>query len=397
MERVPERIGVAGDWHGNTAWATRAVRKISARLPADGPRIIVPLGDFGIWPGPSGREYLSRLDDALRAADAELWFVDGNHEDFAQLARLRPGPDGRAQVTARIWHLPRGHRWRWHGRDWLALGGGVSLDRAGRTEGIDWWPEEEITRSQAGSVIEGGPADVMVTHECPAGIEHAFPPPPPWWSPADLRRSDAHQALLREVVQAVRPRWLMHGHLHQSYQRRVDLGYGPFEVTGLDCDGAPSGNWAILDVTTMRWQRFAGKPVSNALRSLVSRWDPLPSRGHALRGVGGPCLFGRAAPQFGRHRIGPAPAVPDARGPLADGNGSRRRGQARRRRRDMRVPGQVSRPAFGARLGVLAVPADVGAGLAAVGDQQAGRERDTAQRALGRRHRAVPVVTLRAH
>jgi len=21
MERAPERIGVAGDWHGNTAWA----------------------------------------------------------------------------------------------------------------------------------------------------------------------------------------------------------------------------------------------------------------------------------------------------------------------------------------------------------------------------------------
>jgi len=31
----PERIGVAGDWHGNTAWATRAVRKMAALLQAD--------------------------------------------------------------------------------------------------------------------------------------------------------------------------------------------------------------------------------------------------------------------------------------------------------------------------------------------------------------------------
>ena len=30
MERAPERIGVAGDCHGNTTWATRAVRKIRA-------------------------------------------------------------------------------------------------------------------------------------------------------------------------------------------------------------------------------------------------------------------------------------------------------------------------------------------------------------------------------
>jgi hypothetical protein len=271
MERVPGRIGVAGDWHGNTAWATRAVRKMTALLPADGPRLIVHLGDFGIRSEPGGQEYLARLDAALAEAGAELSFVDGNHEDFTELARLQPGPDGREQVTERIFHLPRGHRWRWHGRDWLALGGAVSLDRAGRTEGVDWWPEEEITLRQAGSVIEAGPADVMVTHECPAGIEHAFPPPPPWWSQADLRRSDAHRGLLREVVLAVRPRWLMHGHLHLSYQRRVDLGGGPIEVTGLDCDGADRGNWGILDVTSMRWLRFAGRPISNALRALVSR------------------------------------------------------------------------------------------------------------------------------
>ena len=87
---------------------------------------------------------------------------------------------------------------------------------------------------QAGSVIEAGPADLMVTHECPAGLEHTFPPPPPWWSQADL-------------------------------------GAGPIEVTGLDCDGADQGNWAILDVTSMRWLRFAGRPISNALRGLVSR------------------------------------------------------------------------------------------------------------------------------
>jgi hypothetical protein len=71
-------------------------------------------------------------------------------------------------------------------------------------------------------------------------------------------------------VLAVRPRWLMHGHLHLSYQRQVDLGSGTIEVTGLDCDGAESGNWAILDVTSMRWLRFQGRPISNALRSVMS-------------------------------------------------------------------------------------------------------------------------------
>jgi hypothetical protein len=269
VSQGPERIAVAGDWHGDTAWATRAVHQMGKLLPQSGPRVIVHLGDFGIWPGLSGQEYLAGVEAALAAAGAELWFVDGNHEDFSQLARLRPDPDGRERVTERIWHLPRGHRWRWGERDWLALGGAVSLDRAYRTPSIGWWPEEEITRAQAAAVIEAGPADVMITHDCPAGVEHTFPPLPPWWPTAVLRRNDAHRSLLREVVLATRPGWLMHGHLHLDYQRRVDLGGGPLEITGLDRDGADHGNWATLEVASMRWLHFQGKPVSNAIRGLT--------------------------------------------------------------------------------------------------------------------------------
>jgi hypothetical protein len=117
-----------------------------------------------------------------------------------------------------------------------------------------------------------------------------------------------------------------------------------------------------------------------------------------LRRVDGPPLLNGTAQQLGRHRTG-RPAWPASRGACraARSRRRRRRGQARRSRGDVRVPGQASRPPFGARLGVLAVPADVGAGLAAVGYQQAGREPDTAQRALGRRQGTVTVVTLRGH
>jgi hypothetical protein len=61
MDGAPARIGIAGDWHGNAAWAVRTIGKISVRLPRHGPRIILQLGDFGIWPGSDGSEYLARL------------------------------------------------------------------------------------------------------------------------------------------------------------------------------------------------------------------------------------------------------------------------------------------------------------------------------------------------
>ena len=49
-------------------------------------------------------------------------------------------------------------------------------------------------------------------------------------------------------------------------------------------------------------------------------------------------------------------------------------------------------PALGARHGVLAVPADVGAGLAAIGDHQGQRKRDAAHGALGNLQRPGPVA-----
>ena len=102
----------------------------------------------------------------------------------------------------------------------------------------------------------------MVTHECPSSVVHRFPQPPGWWDPADLARSDAHRERLQQVVDAVKPGWLMHGHLHIGYQREVTMAHGPVEVTGLNCDGSGyphilhvQDNWAVLDVQDMTWQR----------------------------------------------------------------------------------------------------------------------------------------------
>lgn len=279
---APVRIGVAGDWHGNTGWAVRAIRRICAQLPAGSPRIVLHLGDFGIWPDRGGAEFLARTDAALAAAGAQLWFVDGNHEDHAMLGRLSPGPDGRCPVTDRIWHLPRGYRWEWHGRRWLALGGAVSLDRAERTAGRDWWPEEEISAAQAAVVTAAGPADVLVSHDCPAGIEHAFTAPPPAWSRADVARARQHQELLAGVAAAVRPSVVLHGHLHEYYRRTVDLGWGPVSVTGLDCDNAQHGNWGILDLAALRWDRLQGQLLTGLARSLARRAVP-PAGQHAAR------------------------------------------------------------------------------------------------------------------
>src|SRR6266699_1704024 len=91
MDPAPGLIGVAGDWHANAPWAARAIERITAFLPATAagePRLIVHLGDFGIWPDNDGLAFVRQVDAALERADAQLWFIDGNHEDHTMLARL---------------------------------------------------------------------------------------------------------------------------------------------------------------------------------------------------------------------------------------------------------------------------------------------------------------------
>jgi hypothetical protein len=251
----PRRVLAAGDWHGNGDWALSVIKRVPQLLRHEHARLVLHLGDFGIWPGIEGRRYLDSVSAVLELVNAQLWFIDGNHEDFPQLDGMVGGTlrDGRVEVRPNIFHLPRGHRWEWHGLTWLACGGGVSLDKAARTDGVDWWPQEEITSAQEAALIAGGRADVMVCHDCPSDVAHTFPRPPTSWSPADLERNDVHRERLQRIVNAVQPAHLMHGHLHRAYQRGCEFGYGPVQVTGLAADGSLR-NFAVLDIERLTWK-----------------------------------------------------------------------------------------------------------------------------------------------
>lgn len=252
-ESDPTLVAVAGDWHGNWMWARAVIEELADVLPADGPRLLLQAGDFGIWPGEGGRAYLQHVTEALAAADMRLWFVDGNHEDHAQLAALTSLLDVTRPVaiTDRITWLPRGHRWTWHDRRWLALGGATSVDRPALVEGKNWWRGEAISGPQMARVIQGGLADVMLTHDAPWSVPMTLPEPPAWW---DLQSAARHRALLERIVLQVHPQWLIHGHYHLDHEVTVQMPYGPLHVTGLDCDGSWRRHTRLLDVESMAWK-----------------------------------------------------------------------------------------------------------------------------------------------
>ena len=163
-------IAFAGDWHMNARWVPTAVRH-AAEQGAD---VIVHLGDFGYT---FRAEFLQSLQRALDEAGLVLLFIDGNHENFAALLSLPVGANGLRRLTDRIWHLPRGFRWTWGGVRFLALGGAHSVDQPWRRLGTSWWPEEVLSEQDVAAAVAGGPADVLVSHDCPAGVAI------PGWAP----------------------------------------------------------------------------------------------------------------------------------------------------------------------------------------------------------------------
>jgi Calcineurin-like phosphoesterase len=245
---TPQRVAFAGDWHANSRWAVAAVEYAAER----GADVIIHVGDFGY---DFRAQFLRSLERSLAGADMVLMFVDGNHENFPTLLRYPIRDSGLRQLGNRIWHLPRGFRWSWGSTTLLALGGAHSVDRPWREPGLSWWREETITDDDIARAIAGGPVDVLVTHDCPAGVDipGLAESSRPW--PADeLAASDVHRDRLRTVVDAVRPRAIWHGHFHRKYDTVSDFGYGPVDVHGLDCDGTTlARNLAVVDLARISY------------------------------------------------------------------------------------------------------------------------------------------------
>lgn len=227
------KVAFAGDWHGNGYWAVNAL----SHARDEGADIVLHLGDFGY----SFHDYyLDQIQGACRRMGLELWFIDGNHEDFPKLYSKWPiGEDGRRQLRPRLFHLPRGYRWEWEGYRFLAVGGAYSIDRKYRQLGTSWWDEEVITDDDIAAAITGGEVDVMVTHDCPTGVTiPGLEKTAHMWSRQALDESYLHRQKLAEITNVVKPKLLLHGHYHRRYDALARFpDRTPMAVHGLDCDG----------------------------------------------------------------------------------------------------------------------------------------------------------------
>lgn len=248
MELRFDSVLLVGDSHANPSWWATVVAPTAEMLSVDA---VVQLGDFGWWP------HAGAFRRLVRDSDIPTWFLDGNHEHHPDLAdvvghaRRRHGIDDPLEpvpLKGNLGYLPRGSRFSVGDATVAACGGAHSIDRALRHIGVSYFYGEVLDDDDVERAAAGGRADVLLSHDAPAGWEIPGLLPdrdlPAAWR-GERPRCEAHRQQLRRVYEALTPTRVIHGHYHSAYCLEVPEPWGTVTVDGLDCDGT-SYSMALL-------------------------------------------------------------------------------------------------------------------------------------------------------
>lgn len=259
------RIMVSGDTHGNLAY----VKSLVDEAVVEKIETVFVLGDFGVWPGKRGENYLDGVSSYAVENEVEVLFLPGNHEDYSQLeAHEQDSPRndlGFIEVRRNLLYTGKVHRWMWEDKEILAVGGAVSIDRDRRTPFHSWWPQETLTQQEAELAVSHGTCDILFSHDSGTQVPAA----------ATFYKMDTASQQHRKMVEAiagdVHPQFWMHGHYH-LYGEYLFMGEDDWvcNVVGLSCDPVASAGWfrdydnhGILDIRpggSIQW-KLAGQSV----------------------------------------------------------------------------------------------------------------------------------------
>lgn len=191
------KIRFIGDVHGHYGRLKKIIRKCD---------VSIQVGDMGVgfraWTPHEGvRDLPNPPYDTMRR-EGDHRFIRGNHDNLEVCRRQRLWiPDG-TMVHDRV----------------FCCGGATSVDRAWRTEGLDWWPDEELSIKELDCVIDDfveQKPEVVCTHDCPDFIANEYCS---WKGRAKfVDESRTRQALDAAYALVERkPRLWLFGHWHET-------------------------------------------------------------------------------------------------------------------------------------------------------------------------------------
>ena len=119
-----------------------------------------------------------------------ICFCDGNHENFDLLNSYEVSVwnGGKVHIIKqnkagepKVIHLMRGQVYEIEGKRIFSFGGAYSIDKAFRTPGKSWWPQEMPTEEDMNEAIKNLEAvnwevDYIITHAAPEETMSIFHP-----------------------------------------------------------------------------------------------------------------------------------------------------------------------------------------------------------------------------
>ncbi|WP_415854032.1 metallophosphoesterase family protein [Sinomonas sp. G460-2] len=214
------RAAVMGDFHGHI----HHFRAVTRTLRHAGIDLLLGVGDVGFdFPGAHRGKVEKKMRLLLEQNGIDFIWAAGNHDNHDTLERLVLNPDGTRRISDRNSNLPNGSVLEINGVRIGALGGAFSVDKAWRTAGRDWWPQEEPTREEAERLVaecaKGPRLDILLTHDVPMGVEGLKGMD--GLSKKTIERANQTRLLLQEAVEKVRPKALFAGHWHQRLRSGI--------------------------------------------------------------------------------------------------------------------------------------------------------------------------------
>lgn len=147
------------------------------------------LGDFGIGFGVNVSE--NDLPENFK-------FIPGNHDNQTECDQYK-------NYLGKFGSYPE--------LDMYFVGGAESIDKYRRTEGIDWWRNEQITYCQAEQILndyEKQKPKIVISHDCPLEQRLICLP----YVSEESNNSSFTVKVLNEMFKIHQPKIWVHGHLH---------------------------------------------------------------------------------------------------------------------------------------------------------------------------------------
>lgn len=199
------KIIILSDVHGNLVHC----RNVCEQNPNT---LVIQLGDLGVGFVPN---------EVIEDLPSNFFFFPGNHDNRSLAMSL---------------NKCMGHFGSYFSDRIFIVSGADSKDKAIRTEGINWWPDEELTYEQGQRCINewaGSKAEVIISHDCPQLIAEGY------FLIYDKSRT---RQILDSMIHVRRPKLVVFGHHHR-----------PFRITSQDgkttCIGLKIDETITLDIS----------------------------------------------------------------------------------------------------------------------------------------------------